>query len=166
MKSGYNWLVNSHPKVDWDTWVWNRLNIPKHKFICWLIMWKRIRVKARLKHVGVIDDASCPLCDVADETVDHLYFACPYSQKCLTELVTYTGIRLLPSSVEDGNTQMLMIKGRFRRAVIQCNYAALLYVIWQQRNDAVWHGKVCRPDECVNQFFMQDVYHRICYVMP
>lgn len=30
IKSGYEWLKDSSPKVEWSTWVWNNFNVPKH----------------------------------------------------------------------------------------------------------------------------------------
>ena len=70
--SGYDWLKVHHEKVPWDEWVWNTFNIPKHKVMCWLILWEKIRVKSSLVRIGIGVDDSCPLCNNASETIDSL----------------------------------------------------------------------------------------------
>lgn len=38
----YKWLNQESSKVPWRYWVWNKLNIPKHSFICWMMMWGKL----------------------------------------------------------------------------------------------------------------------------
>lgn len=90
--SGSHWLHLPHPEVPWSNWVWNRLNIPKHRFISWMILWRRLRVRTKLKQFGIIQDDACPLCGVDPETMDHLYFQCSYVRKCCTALQIGTGL--------------------------------------------------------------------------
>ncbi|KAL2922743.1 LINE-1 reverse transcriptase-like protein [Bienertia sinuspersici] len=70
--NGYNWLRQDQEEVVWDKWVWNRLNIPKHSFLCWVIMWGRIQTRDRLIKMGLQVDQSCPNCGAYPETADHV----------------------------------------------------------------------------------------------
>ncbi|XP_021775094.1 uncharacterized protein LOC110738956 [Chenopodium quinoa] len=163
--SGYKWLKLQYADVDWSSWVWNRLNIPRHRFICWMIMWKKIRVRAHLAKIGVITDDKCPLCENSAETVEHLFFNCQYTRKCCIELQSRIGQNISFSSLEDCYQKLLDIKGRFQRQVFQSCYAGLLYCIWCQRNKAVWDKSIMKTEKLI-QNLCRDIYHRITQVMP
>ncbi|XP_057250742.1 uncharacterized protein LOC130591438 [Beta vulgaris subsp. vulgaris] len=60
--------------------IWGRLNIPKHRFLCWLVMLNRLKTADRLTKVGVIDDATCLICGLTEETHCHLFFQCYFSK--------------------------------------------------------------------------------------
>ncbi|XP_021734864.1 uncharacterized protein LOC110701538 [Chenopodium quinoa] len=163
--SGYNWLEIQYSNVKWGDWVWNKLNIPRHKFVCWLIMWRRIRVRVHLYKIGVINNPSCPLCDDGEETVDHLFFECDYSRKCSYFLQKKLMIIMDPMNIEDCNNKIRSIKGRFQRQVLFSCYAGLLYVIWIQINKVVWNKCVMQPEKVIQKLW-SDLFHRISYVMP
>lgn len=165
VKSGYEWLRPAYPDVEWKDWVWNRLNIPRHSFICWMISWKRIKVRAKLKEYGYIADARCPLCLSSDETVDHLFFECCYTQHCSKEVLQRFPLPLFPKDLQHCNQMLKQISGRFKRQVYYAFYAGLLYSIWQERNNVVWNGTVTRP-EVVMKKMIQDVYYRITTRIP
>ncbi|XP_021751016.1 uncharacterized protein LOC110716679 [Chenopodium quinoa] len=112
------------------------MNIPRHSFTSWMIVWRRIRVRARLARLGIIDASDCPLCGLFDETVEHLFFECQYTKECCRIIDKLTGYNCDPSTLESCNDKLKTITGRFRRQVIQSCYAGLLYSIWQQRNKA------------------------------
>lgn len=163
--SGYAWLKGGSPKVDWHGWVWNRLNVPRTSFIAWLVMWKRIQTRDRLKKFGVIAEDNCPLCDENVETIDHLFFLCPYPAMCMQELVAFLQIPRCPDLVALKDVMMHPTTGRFRSGVIHACMVALIYSIWQQRNGAIWHKKICRPEIVVNQLKGM-CYLRISCVKP
>lgn len=166
---GYKWLHHrtyaSANDVPWCSWVWNRFNLPKHKFICWLIMWKRVKVRNKLKQFGVIEDDFCPLCSGASETVEHLFFYCPYSTRCCAVLQQKLNMRISTTSLEECNDSLISVSGRFKRSVLQSCYAGLAYSIWTQRNQAVREYQVLRPEKMVARM-LGEIYHRIFFVLP
>ncbi|KAM6544580.1 hypothetical protein CsatB_025316 [Cannabis sativa] len=70
---GYKAIQPIANKVDWDSIVWSRSNIPKHSFILWLSMLNRIKIKDRLQYKE-LENSKCLLCNIDDETVPHLFF--------------------------------------------------------------------------------------------
>lgn len=84
--SGYDWLRKDQPDVQWANWVWNRLNVPKYSFICWLVMWKRLQTKDRLQKYGIMVQTDCLLCDHPQESVEHLFFQYKYSRLCYSRM--------------------------------------------------------------------------------
>lgn len=56
VNSGCEWLKEESPKVHWNVWIWNNINIPNHGFVCWLIRINKIKTKGKLVRLGVVDD--------------------------------------------------------------------------------------------------------------
>ena len=84
--AGYKLSIDSNQEVYWSRQVWCKLNIPKHAFIWWLVMWNRLRTKDRLLTHMNISDGLCLFCMDKKETTKHLYFECSFSAKCLVEI--------------------------------------------------------------------------------
>ncbi|KAM6579884.1 hypothetical protein CsatA_003658 [Cannabis sativa] len=84
--AGYKHLVQEQGRVDWCNEVWSRINTLKHSFLTWLAILQRLKTKVRLCRLKVIDSPVCSLCNVADETTEHLFFRCDYSQQCLVQV--------------------------------------------------------------------------------
>lgn len=82
--------------MPWRDLVWNRLSIPKMRFICWLAASQGLKTKDKLHRIGVVDDDLCPLCGLGAETHAHLFFECPFSQMCVARIKEWTGIGLKP----------------------------------------------------------------------
>nr|AAC78274.1 putative reverse transcriptase [Arabidopsis thaliana] len=60
----------------WHKAVWFTNQVPKHAFISWVTAWNRLHTRDRLRSWGLIVPAECVLCNLVDETRDHLFFAC------------------------------------------------------------------------------------------
>lgn len=163
--TGYKWLSSNFPEVPWCQWIWNRLNVPNHRFIGWMILNRKIRVRAKLARIGITNNPLCPICEKNEETVDHLFFECEYSQACCNQLGSVLQIQNAPKNIEECNQRLSKIRGRFRRQVIQSAYIGLLYVIWQQRNRIVWQKSIIRPDVAIQQM-LWDVHYRIYMINP
>ncbi|XP_057535390.1 uncharacterized protein LOC130813571 [Amaranthus tricolor] len=68
IKEVYESNLGNSPKVQWRHLVWNRLSIPKTRFICWLATHQGLKTKDKLRHIGVVDDDMCSLCGIKDWT--------------------------------------------------------------------------------------------------
>ncbi|GAV86784.1 zf-RVT domain-containing protein, partial [Cephalotus follicularis] len=67
-------------EVGWHRLVWHPAMIPKHAFCLWLAMRRAHRTRDRLLAWGVINSASCVFNCGEVESLDHLFFLCPFSQ--------------------------------------------------------------------------------------
>ncbi|XP_056695437.1 uncharacterized protein [Spinacia oleracea] len=88
VKQVYGKLTGDKPHIQWDKVVWNRLNVPKHMFICWLAMQGRLQTTANLAKLGISTSAECLICKQGDEVHEHLLFNCQYSLLCLQGVAT------------------------------------------------------------------------------
>lgn len=99
IKDVYKEFVGRAHPIRWSRLVWLRASIPKHRYIFWLAMLGKLKTKARLMIMGIIDDESCPICHVNKESIEHLFFECKFSSYCLSLLSTWLGIRLCMSKL-------------------------------------------------------------------
>ncbi|XP_021846169.2 uncharacterized protein [Spinacia oleracea] len=164
--SGYYWLRGEQQQVQWASWVWNRLNIPKCSFIVWMAMWRRLQTKDRLVRFGMCEDDTCPVCGTSAETIDHIFFTCPYSQICVQELGRALHLPLLFNDLDAACRQIPKLSaGRFKNQVFQSCVVAMMYCIWRQRNEAVWNKTIKHPRALVRQV-KHMCFWRITSIMP
>ncbi|XP_074314130.1 uncharacterized protein LOC141649335 [Silene latifolia] len=148
--AGYTWLAGASPKVPWSKLLWHRLIVPKHSFHMWLTIYDRLQTRSRLSRLGICNDVSCCICGIGSETMDHLYWQCPYSASALSLLQTW--LRLDIPSTKPWQWCMRMR----RRSILQwrlvvASVVGLMYLIWQVRNEARVQGIVKTPEFIVQQ---------------
>ena len=93
VKTVYEKMAEARTVVQWDKFVWSRLNTPKHNFICWLAIQVKLNSTARLARFGISNMATCLICSNGTEEHEHLFFRCQYSQECLGEIKHWLNIR-------------------------------------------------------------------------
>ncbi|XP_074289114.1 uncharacterized protein LOC141614252 [Silene latifolia] len=138
--------VKYHP-VDWHSIVWNKMAIPKHKFICWLIAREALQVKSKLFGLGIAPDDDCLLYGSAAETHLHLFQQCPYSRTILLEMARLCHVALPSTDI----LRLIWLQkwSKYRRGVLLCAFMACFYFIWLQRNRARVEHSLVKPAEVV-----------------
>ncbi|GAV72857.1 LOW QUALITY PROTEIN: zf-RVT domain-containing protein, partial [Cephalotus follicularis] len=66
-------------EVDWHKLVWHSARIPKHAFCLWLALRRAHRTRDKLLAIGVLHTASCVFNCGEVESLEHLFFQCPFS---------------------------------------------------------------------------------------
>lgn len=128
------------------------MNNPKHSFICWLAMRRRLLTKDRTLRMGITQDSESMLCNGHTESIDHIFFDCTFSKMCLEEVFKWLGMNIRNTEVTGLWRRMSRAaKGKIGRAFIQAVLAAVIYYIWRARNEAVWLMKVTRPHKVLEQ---------------
>ncbi|XP_070022703.1 uncharacterized protein [Nicotiana sylvestris] len=161
IKDGYNWRRGEAIKWPYARWIWNRLNVPKHCFIGWAIMKKRLLTRDRLNLIGVSQEKTCLLCERADETIQHLFFECKYSRRLLEYLCKWLKIKI--NNADQNNIWRKIgrcIKGRICRNFVASIITTIMYGIWRARNEALWNKAVPIPEK-VWQGIKEDNKYRV-----
>ncbi|XP_021852418.2 uncharacterized protein [Spinacia oleracea] len=109
VKQVYEKLVGNKPRVHWDKMVWNRPNVPKHRFICWLAVPSKLQTTEKLAKIGISQPASCLICGLGDETHQHLFFQCQYSRQIILAVHQWIGF-----SIHGNLVQLLRKAGQSR----------------------------------------------------
>ncbi|XP_056688575.1 uncharacterized protein [Spinacia oleracea] len=120
----------------WSTFIWTRSVVPKHRFILWLAMLKRLPTCARLFHIGISDSDACVICGNAAETQDHIFGSCTYAIGCFSAVMQWLQI---PYRTVGLDTLCRWIRNgykasQWRKHVLLVAVAATVYMIWQVRN--------------------------------
>ncbi|XP_056690588.1 uncharacterized protein [Spinacia oleracea] len=166
VKLVYNKLIDAKPMVHWDKMVWNRLTVPKHRFISWLAIQHRLQTTAKMARIGVSSTSDCLLCGQAPEDHEHLFFKCPYSSRCLTDLKNWLGIQSSFTTSQRGVRQLSnSSNSKFRKSVMYASMVALTYLIWRSRNSSFW-DKSFPTVLNVMTVLKQTVKSRVMAVMP
>nr|GEZ52222.1 RNA-directed DNA polymerase, eukaryota, reverse transcriptase zinc-binding domain protein [Tanacetum cinerariifolium] len=122
-----------YPKVIWYRHVWFSQCMPRHAFITWLAVKERPKTRDKLTKWFNIQDKSCLLCELSDESHSHLFFSCSYSRR-LWE-------RLKPMALLDNvsNIWSSAISGIVIRPAkilfgVRIVFSATVDFIWLERN--------------------------------
>ena len=132
----------------------------------WLTVLGKLKTKQKLWTIGAIDNYSCLLCGTGMESIDHLFFDCVYSSRCLAGISQWLNWRMKAKTVDRilkwiGKAKMT----KMHRKISYVTMTALVYNIWKMRNEALWQGKVCIVEKVVQEI-KREVKMRIKIVRP
>ncbi|XP_010670560.3 uncharacterized protein LOC104887594 [Beta vulgaris subsp. vulgaris] len=143
VKAVYEKLKGEQERVVWGKFVWNRLSMPKHRFIHWLAVQGKLQTTEKLKHIGVSDNDLCLLCGSYTETHQHLFFKCKFSNECMQGIKNWLGVKnstldlhQLCRGVRRGS------RTKFQKQMILAGIATVIYHVWRTRNVCYLHHKV------------------------
>ncbi|XP_062114711.1 uncharacterized protein LOC133825832 [Humulus lupulus] len=74
-------------KVLYAGTVWNKLLVPKHRFIYWQILNSQLLTRDHLSRIMPIHSAICPVCASVNESHSHLFLECIFTRKLFGELL-------------------------------------------------------------------------------
>jgi hypothetical protein len=125
------------------------LKIPNaEKNFLWRACHESLPTRQNLKWRNIIDDASCPFCNMEDETAIHILWQCP-----LAKDVWCVGPKKLQKSMEEGKN----FKGVVEAVLEKCSpedmafFAGVARRIWWRRNEVVHGGVFVHPISLVQQ---------------
>ncbi|XP_074298707.1 uncharacterized protein LOC141629631 [Silene latifolia] len=149
VSSGYNWLRHKEQKVGWAKLVWSKWAVPKHQFVCWLLLRNALNVKERLYKHGISSNDLCCICNNEHETIGHLFLSCSYTREVMQGVCDWLCV---PRPCGNG----IIWVGRrnwtpMKKNICLSAIMAVYYLIWQQRNQARLEGHLQRPYVVVQQ---------------
>ncbi|XP_075076894.1 uncharacterized protein LOC142163500 [Nicotiana tabacum] len=138
IQNAYLHATPRYPKVHWKALVMLTGILPKQQFILWMAIQRRLATVDRLANWGIQVTHSCVLCGCdIEETHDHLYFECPYSQSLWSGMLEWLSYRRKVENWED-EVQWLTtnVNNRNpRKTLLGVVFAAVVYHIWMKRNE-------------------------------
>ncbi|KAL2927139.1 hypothetical protein RDABS01_028736 [Bienertia sinuspersici] len=149
----YKHIKNQDVKEKWASIIWNRYSLPKHNFIWWLAIKRRLLVKQRLYKYGVCHDPWCLHCQNQEESHDHLLFCCPYAQEVWDRITGWLHI----NRRWDNMHQLAVWYRRFcrttkmRSKIIIAVCAATVYSLWKVRNEIMWEKRHQKAESIVEE---------------
>lgn len=140
VSSAWNCIRSHHPKVPWCKLLWGQMHIPRHSFICWFVMHRRLSTRSRLVKWGIVNDASCCFCGHEEETLNHLFFGCCFTADVWKRVLHACQFSRNPLSLTREVSWFCKkalgksLLARTRRVA----FCATIYFLWQARNEAIF----------------------------
>ncbi|KAM6577500.1 hypothetical protein CsatB_029337 [Cannabis sativa] len=133
----YNLQVEAQ-KVKYSRAIWNKLIIPKHRFILWQACNVQLLTRDHLSKFLFIPSILCPVCENDIETHTHLFFDCVFARKTFVEIGKWLGVVDWPKEAEQ--IQQWCTRGPldFKNRMINSVFAASLYLLWKNRNSCIF----------------------------
>ena len=136
VKSYYEDLLNGHTRY-LRKYLW-KLKIPlKIKIFLWFLHRKELLTKDNLAKRRWIGSMKCVFCD-ADESAEHLFIKCTFARD-IWILVHFTFNVYPPTNIANMFGSWLNGIDKVTKACIRIGVAAVLWAVWNCRNDIVFN---------------------------
>jgi hypothetical protein len=126
-------VLEAHPVY---RMIWKSSYTPRIKFFIWLVLVDRLNTKTVLtrRHIAVHHDEICVMCDTrATETIEHLFFLCPFARQCWMTLNFVWDDSL---NIEERLCRRREVNGQEFFTEVAMIAA---WELWKLRNDKVFH---------------------------
>ncbi|KAL1225687.1 putative ribonuclease H protein [Cardamine amara subsp. amara] len=133
-------------KPSWAKVVWFKGAVPRHAFTFWTANLNRLPVRTRLASWGMNISPLCCLCNLHDETRDHLFLHCEFSEQFWGYMLRRLG---LPTFIfQDWNTLISWLATSSHalpsKLKLMTSQAAI-YSIWRERNSRLFNQTSISP---------------------
>ncbi|XP_022019087.1 uncharacterized protein LOC110919116 [Helianthus annuus] len=165
--SVWNSMRTSQQEVDWTTIVWFPQCIPRHAFLVWLIMRRKLLTQDKILNWGLdrrknMNMMCCLLCYADVDSHDHLFFECNLSAQVWSLIRTKVGMDTIePKWMSIVN--WLMARQRSKTAedfVARLLVGAAAYTIWQERNARLFKNQT-RPPDILCEIILKTVRYKL-----
>ncbi|KAF4382102.1 hypothetical protein F8388_001247 [Cannabis sativa] len=126
---------NSPSAIDYARNIWNRMVLPKHRFIGWQIVNNQLLTRDNLSQFLPISSPLCPVCCQENESHQHLFVHCCFTRKLNGEINNWCGQFEWPV---DLNRWFSKTASNLQEKIIDTVILATLYTVWTNRNKCVF----------------------------
>lgn len=136
--------------------------VPRHAVILWLAVRGRLNTLDRMNSHGYSRGLCCPLCNRENESLTHLFFACPFASSIWQSLFSKCNLLWTYSC---WNEMLLDVANSYKGTSLLCKIVKLMlatsvYLIWRERNSRLFTGK-CKDLTVVCMDIILNVRFRI-----
>ncbi|XP_059669152.1 uncharacterized protein LOC132314294 [Cornus florida] len=134
----------------WDQLVWFKHHIPKHGYIVWLALKKRLATLDTKPMMKKHYTNACYLCLAHEESLDHIFFKCQFSSR-IWEIVQHAaGFYIKPDSWNDLITWCATTWMQDHFITHKLLLSSAIYFIWQERNARAFRNKSSPPTHAIH----------------
>ncbi|XP_060180113.1 uncharacterized protein LOC132609918 [Lycium barbarum] len=157
IKQVYLKLRGDFQKVSWRRIICNNFGTPKWTFILYLALNKKLYTRDRLNKWNITDQIMCPLCESANESVEHVFFKCNYSTSVWKKLLGWLGYNRDAMEWTNEMTWLTaQVNGRAAQShMVRMVVAASVYYVWQERNNRVFTSKQRTPEVLIKRIVQE-----------
>ncbi|GAV89879.1 zf-RVT domain-containing protein, partial [Cephalotus follicularis] len=131
--------------VEWWKIVWFPRNIPKHSFCAWMTFREAHRMLDKLVIWGLVTTNRCRFGCGQGESIDHLFFECPFTARIWNHFMLMCGFRKRVSGWRvEAEWCIQRLKGNdFKSWLTKLTLAEVIYHTWQERNNQLYNNCFC-----------------------
>lgn len=142
--SAWNQIRNSSPTSNHLLLPWLKGHIPRHSFILWIAMQRRLKTMDRLHGPAGPSNVTCVLCNREPETHCHLFFNCSFSKQVWEAVnfkarIQWPGLPWDQLTIWAGNN--LNKKSQINCQIARLVLAASVYHMWREQNRRVFSNQ-------------------------
>ncbi|GAV66037.1 zf-RVT domain-containing protein, partial [Cephalotus follicularis] len=152
-KQAWQLIRRASEVVPWCKLVWFSKRIPKHSFCLWLTILRAHKTKDKLLNWGLILSTRCVFHCGGSESIDHLFFECPYTRDIWRDALRRCNIfkNILPW-VEEVQWLEAYARGtNFPTVLMSLSVGATVYHIWLERNRRCFRNLFLLRDEIIKR---------------
>ncbi|XP_062114647.1 uncharacterized protein LOC133825762 [Humulus lupulus] len=145
--------------VKYHPFVWNRMSVPKHRFITWQAVNEKLLTHDHLHRVlMLLDCLLCPVYELAAKNHEHLFFDCNFSQQVVQQVQKRLGCNW-PLNFNEWTRWIEDMRGDLKTALVAAVFSATIYYIWYNRNTCVVNHFSHRVN-CIVDMIKKDISYR------
>lgn len=123
--------------------IWKNLAPLRVQIFTWCGAKRRILTRLELNRRGLLGpdgDSFCPLCELAEESLDHLFVICPVAWRLWSRFINLFGISWVSPGSWEGLLESWSLARLHHRKKLVWNTipAAVLWSIWREKNSRVF----------------------------
>ncbi|XP_071694714.1 uncharacterized protein [Rutidosis leptorrhynchoides] len=155
-KSAWETLRSHAPQVRWYHVIWFSKCIPRHAFIAWLLMNEKLKTHDKMRAWDLNGSNNgplvCSLCKLQQDSHDHLFFECMYSNQVWHMIKRYITIPGISDKWKIIVERLIPFAQRkvARVMVTKILFSATVYYIWLERNSRLFKGEARDPKKLVD----------------
>lgn len=136
-------------QVCWKNLVWHSHSIPKHTYILWLAVRKKLCTQDKLQRWYPNKTYECSLCEKGVDSHDHLFFKCEFAIRIWKSICKIAKIKSSDNTWERivNKLSIETTGGGVWEIIKKLCLAATVYYIWQKRNYILFTGQKRSADD-------------------
>ncbi|GKC39023.1 cytochrome P450 [Tanacetum coccineum] len=139
-------------EVSWYKVIWYPQCNPRHAFIAWLAMHRRLATQDRIMVWCKTSNLLCPLCKKENDSHEHLFFKCTYSEDIWSNAKDKVGrrnwsnewVKVASTIVKEG------CNSRIKSVLDRMVFATVIYFIWNERNKRIFTQEQKNAQDILN----------------
>ncbi|KAF4404598.1 hypothetical protein G4B88_005984 [Cannabis sativa] len=126
-------------KAEYAKASWDKLIVPKHRFVFWQILNSQLLTRDYLGCFISIQNDLCPVCEAEVEMHEHLFFNCIFTKQVIGAVMEWLGCFSWPRSNLELLNWCKNLNQQPQLRVLNTVIAATMYSIWKNRNSCIFY---------------------------
>ncbi|XP_062114026.1 uncharacterized protein LOC133825043 [Humulus lupulus] len=149
--------------VKYQQFVWSRMSVPKHRFITWQAVNSKLLTRDHLLRVFMLLDSTlCPVYEQVDESHNHLFFDCYFSQQVVHHFQVWINC-IWPLCFSDWTRWIKDMRKGVRASIVAAVFSATVYYLWHNRNTCFVHNYSLSVKVVVDMIKKDIMYRLSCF---